>query len=223
MFARLQYGWSSQPDAPATAQQALAPVAAAVATPVAAPPEPQISIPKINVIAPVVYEPSLKNDDILTALESGVIHYSSTVLPGQTGNAVMFGHSSEDWWKPGDYKFIFVLLDKLVAGDQISINYQSQKYTYEVTGSKIVEATDFSVLDPTPTPTLTLITCSPVGTSLRRLVVTAKQVDPAPGAQAAPSAPAVQPVVPDQSLVGSSGVSTTFLNVLTGMWDGLFH
>src|ERR1700683_2152880 len=155
-----------------------APIAAANAVTTSAPAADTISIPKINVEAPVIYQQSTNENDIETALESGVVHYGNTALPGQNGNVAIFGHSSNDWWQPGNYKFVFVLLDKLSPGDLVTIDYNSTAYTYQVTGSKIVDPTDVAVLDPTTTPTLTLITCSPPGTSLRRLVVTAKQISP---------------------------------------------
>ena len=152
------------------------------------PADPTITIPKINVHAPVIYEPSTADAAFQTALESGVVHYGNTAVPGQTGNVAIFGHSSNDWWQPGNYKFVFVLLDKLTPGDQITIDYQSKRYTYEVTGSQVVDPTNVSVLNQTSTPTLSLITCTPPGTSWKRLVVTAKQVDPSPGGDATPAA-----------------------------------
>jgi LPXTG-site transpeptidase (sortase) family protein len=139
-----------------------------------------ITIPKINVHAPVQYEPSVQEAAVQKALESGVVHYGNTAVPGQAGNVAIFGHSSNDWWEPGNFKFVFVLLDKLSPGDHITLDYQSKRYTYEVIGSKVVEPTNVGVLNPTATPTLTLITCTPPGTSLRRLVLTAKQIDPDP-------------------------------------------
>lgn len=157
------------------------PSPAVTATPAAVvSPEPTISIPKLNVNAPVVYEPSIREEDVQRSLQSGVVHYGTTARPGEKGNAVIFGHSSNDWWEPGDYKFVFVLLDKLQAGDQVMVNYEGRRYTYEVTGSRVVEPTEISVLNPTKEPTLTLITCTPPGTAWKRLVVTAKQIDPAP-------------------------------------------
>jgi LPXTG-site transpeptidase (sortase) family protein len=223
IYYRLHYEWGHRQGAPALSSSAQVPVAAAGPAAVSAAPE--LAIPKINVVAPVVFESSLKNADILGALQSGVIHYANTAMPGQAGNAVIFGHSSEDWWQPGGYKFIFVLLDKLTVGDRVSVDYQSQKYSYVVTGSRVVEATDFSVLSPTATPTLTLITCSPVGTSLRRLVVTARQVDPAPSAPATAAVPATVPQAsaPGQALVGSTGVATVFWNVISAAWNSVFH
>ncbi|HVE80731.1 MAG TPA: class D sortase [Candidatus Dormibacteraeota bacterium] len=141
-------------------------------------PEPLINIPKINVSVPVVYPEVNDEASIQKALQSGVVHYAGTAKPGQRGNTVIVGHSSNDWWEPGDYKFAFVLLDKLVPGDTMTVNYNSKRYLYEVTESKVVEPTEVSVLAQTEEPILTLITCTPPGTSWKRLIVRAKQVSP---------------------------------------------
>jgi LPXTG-site transpeptidase (sortase) family protein len=172
IISQLEYSLSSHPQ-PATTSSVL------TGTQII-PAQDTITIPKINVHAPVNYEPSTAESAIQTALQTGVVHYANTALPGQIGNVAIFGHSSNDWWEAGNYKFVFVLLDKLSPGDQISLDYNSKRYTYVVTGAQVVDPTAVSVLNPTPTPTLTLITCSPPGTSLRRLVVTAKQTDPDP-------------------------------------------
>jgi LPXTG-site transpeptidase (sortase) family protein len=159
-------------------KNATAPAAATASA--VSPTDNSIIIPKINVNAPVEYISSVQESDILTALESGVVHYANTADPGQPGNVAIFGHSSNDWWEPGNYKFVFVLLDKLSPGDLVYVDYQGTRYTYQVQSSTVVDPTDVGVLNPTTTPTLTLITCSPPGTSLRRLVVTAKQISPSP-------------------------------------------
>lgn len=143
-------------------------------------PESVIIIPKINVSAPIVYADSVAEDEVMKDLESGVVHYANTAKPGENGNAVIFGHSSNDWWESGDYKFVFALLGKLEVGDQIQVNYSSRKYVYEVTEKKVVEPSEVSVLNPTPNPVLTLITCTPPGTAWQRLIIVAKQIQPSP-------------------------------------------
>ena len=65
--------------------------------------------------------------------------YSGTANPGENGNAVFFGHSSNDIWEKGNYKFVFVLLEKLAVGDQYEIHYQSRKYIYTVEQTRVVE------------------------------------------------------------------------------------
>lgn len=163
------------------------PAPAPVITPVAqvetVSPDPVISIPKLNVNAPVVYEPSIEEAKIQKSLQNGVVHYATTAKPGEPGNSVFVGHSSNDWWEPGNYKFVFVLLDKLAPGDTFSLNYGGRKYIYEVTDSKVVEPTDLSVLAPTVEPMATLITCTPPGTNWKRLIVRGKQISPVPQAQ----------------------------------------
>lgn len=143
-------------------------------------PNPVISIPKINVTAPIVFATSNVEANIQKDLESGVVHYANTANPGEPGNSVIFGHSSNDWWEPGNYKFVFVLLDRLVVGDTFTVNYNSKQYVYQVTETKIVEPNDLSVLNSDGTHQLTLITCSPPGTSWRRLIVKSKQISPEP-------------------------------------------
>jgi LPXTG-site transpeptidase (sortase) family protein len=187
------------------------------------PPEATISIPKINVHAPVIYENNTRDENqILTDLQTGVVHYAYTAEPGQPGNAVIFGHSSEDWWVPGNYKFVFVLLDKLQPGDQFSVDYQSKRYVYQVTGSKVVEPTDLSVLNQNvDSPTMTLITCTPPGTSWKRLVVTGKQILPDPSGVIASKAPS--PSGTPASLPGeNSGKGLNKVsNFISGVWQSI--
>ncbi len=145
--------------------------------------QPEIIIPKINVEIPLVFSVTSTNEsDIENALENGVVHYPTTVLPGQQGNTAYFGHSSNNIFSPGNYKFAFVLLHKLVPGDIFYITYNQKVYVYKVYDKQIVSPNDVGVLDNVPgkTATATLITCDPPGTSINRLVVWGEQISPAP-------------------------------------------
>lgn len=188
------------------------------------PAENTVSIPKIGVHAPVQYISATAEAEFQRALETGVVHYATTSLPGQFGNVAIFGHSSNDWWEPGDYKFVFVLLDRLVPGDKMTVDYQSRRYTYEVTGSKIVEPNAIEVLAPTAEPTLTLITCTPAGTSLRRLVISAKQIDPKPVTTVVVASPTPTPAAADTELPSGSknGFWSTVKNGVGEFWNNLF-
>lgn len=141
---------------------------------------PEISIPAINVKAPVIFEPSYQETQVQLALRRGVVKFATTADPGQPGNVVIFGHSSGQPWAPGDYKFVFTNLDKLRAGDKIHIDYKGQRYIYQMVSSTVVTPDQVNVLSPTDTSTLTLITCTPVGTSQKRLVIRAEQIVPKP-------------------------------------------
>lgn len=174
---------------------------------------PQVIIPKINVEIPVDY--SLTTDDesvIETALENGVVHYPSTVMPGQDGNAAFFGHSSNNIFNPGKYKFAFVLLHTLVKGDTFYLTYNGTIYVYQVIDTRIVPPSDVSVLNDTEgkTATATLITCDPPGTSINRLVVTGEQISPSPTSNS--SAPAQTISQPTQ--LASNGPS---------LWSRFWH
>jgi sortase A len=144
--------------------------------------EPKVVIPKINVEIPVVYdEPSVEEDAIQNALERGVVHYATTPNPGEKGNSVIFGHSSNNILNKGKYKFAFVLLNRLEIGDTFYLNKDGVRYAYRIYEKRIVKPTEVDVLNATSkTATATLITCDPPGTTLNRLVVIGEQISPSP-------------------------------------------
>lgn len=149
---------------------------------------PKIIINNLEVEAPVIYgEPSVNENRFQLALRRGVVHYPGTATPDKPGNVVIFGHSSGQVWAPGDYKFVFMRLDKLKAGDKIFLEYQGIRYTYDVKGLRVVAPTEVSVLEQGEGHNLTLITCTPVGTDKKRLIVSAELVSPKP-AEAKPPA-----------------------------------
>lgn len=154
-----------------------------------------LQIPTIDVNAPVIYdETSFNESKVQLALRRGVVHYGTTALPGQAGNVVILGHSSGQLWAPGDYKFVFTLLDKVKDNDRIILDYKGTRYIYKVTGREVVEPNDLTVTQPSAEPKLTLITCTPVGTSKNRLVITAKQIVPNPATATPLSAEQQKPV-----------------------------
>lgn len=152
--------------------------------------EPRLIIPKINVDVPVVYDIGADNDSQMAAMEKGVAHFAipgASSHPGEVGNTAIAGHSSNDLFDGGDYKFIFAQLDKLAVGDSIYAHYNGKRYTYVVTNKEVVKPNQINKLvNPTDKPILTLITCTPLGTAINRLLVTAEQVSPDP-TQAAPA------------------------------------
>lgn len=146
--------------------------------------EPRLIIPKINVDVPVVYDVTPDQESQLRAMERGVAWFGipgANSRPGQKGNTVLSGHSSNDLFDPGDYKFIFARLDQLAQGDTFYLNYQGVRYTYSITKKEVVKPTDVHKLVYAPEkPIVTLITCVPLGTAQNRLLVTAEQVSPSP-------------------------------------------
>jgi LPXTG-site transpeptidase (sortase) family protein len=161
-----------------------------ISTSIAPTTTPEVIIPKINVEIPVDYNETSTSESVIESdLEDGVVHYPTTVLPGQTGNAAFFGHSSNNIFNQGKYKFAFVLLHTLVNGDTFYLTYNDKVYVYKVISKQIVSPSDVAVLNPIPgqTATATLITCDPPGTSINRLVVVGQQISPSPSSNTAPS------------------------------------
>lgn len=141
----------------------------------------RIYIPEIGVDAPIVTDEKTYNPDkVQTAMQRGTVQYGASADPGQKGNIVILGHSSGQLWAPGEYKFVFTLLDKLENDDRIIIDFKGKRYIYRVSSEQVVQPTEINVLQHTKEPQLTLITCTPVGTSRNRLVITARQVSPKP-------------------------------------------
>ncbi len=127
-----------------------------------------LSIPKLKIKDAVVTVGSMD-------LKKSLIQYPQTALPGQLGNAVIFGHSVlPQFFNPKSYFTIFSTLHKLKQGDEIIIDYDSVQYKYIIDEMFEVKPTDLSVLEQRfDQKNITLITCSPPGTYLRRLVIKA--------------------------------------------------
>jgi sortase A len=110
-------------------------------------------------------------------------HYAGTALPGEIGNVFIYGHSVVPFFfDPNNYKTIFSNLHKLEDGDTIELEYNGKTFKYEVFEKKIFNPEEVNPL-ATLTPaylnekTISLMTCTPPGTTLKRLVVGAKQIE----------------------------------------------
>lgn len=133
-----------------------------------------ISIEKIDVLAPVIANVSGFNKKIYNQqLKKGVAHLERTSLPGQKSNIFLFGHSSDSIGE-GDYSEIFADLNELEKEDFITVYYQDADYQYQIDEKKIINKNEIGVTSPTNEEQLTLMTCWPIGTDEKRLIVTAK-------------------------------------------------
>jgi sortase A len=123
----------------------------------------KLSIPRIH-LEDVVLEGASSHSLLL-----GPAHLSETAIPGTLGNAVIAGHRDT----------FFRHVHSLRYGDDIYVFRGGRLFHYVVTGRKIVEPTNLSVLQPTKDGELTLITCYPthaIGPAPQRLIVVAKMV-----------------------------------------------
>ncbi|MBI5412217.1 sortase [Candidatus Peregrinibacteria bacterium] len=150
------------------------------------PTDHRLIIPKLGKNIPVVEMDTgaLNGEDwpalekqIQSGLQKGVVHYPGTAKPNEFGNVFITGHSSFYPWDPGKFKDVFARLGKLEIGEEFYLYYDQKRYAYQIIGKKEVPPTDVSVLkQPRDKKILTLMTCVPVGTTLRRLIITAAQV-----------------------------------------------
>lgn len=130
-----------------------------------------ISVPKLKIENAVV---AIGGED----LSESLIQYPGTALPGEYGNTVIFGHSVlPQFYNPKNYKTIFSTLPTLKEGDEIFIDFDGIRYRYVVVKMVEIPPNDVSVLEQRyDGEYLTLVTCVPPGTYLRRLIVRAKLV-----------------------------------------------
>lgn len=132
----------------------------------APPPLAVLRIPKIHLEVPV-----LPGTDEFT-LNRAVGHIDDTALPGTNGNSGIAGHRDG----------FFRALKDIAPGDAIELETLRGKEVYRVERTWIVAPEDVSVLDATPTRSLTLVTCYPfyfVGPAPQRFIVRAVRTDDA--------------------------------------------
>lgn len=113
-----------------------------------------------------------------TDLKNSLIQYPGTAMPGDLGNPVIFGHSVlPQFFNPKNYISIFSTLHTLDLGTEIEIKEDGATYTYRIYDMYEVMPDDLSPLAQTyDDRRLTLITCTPPGTYLRRLIVRARLI-----------------------------------------------
>ncbi len=129
-------------------------------------PNYKISIPKIGI----------DRADISTVgrdLTSYMVQINTGTTPPQKGNAVVYGHSTlPQLFNPKDYKTILANAYKLGVGDDIFVQVSDKNYKYKVVSVRVVEAEDTSVLAQDFSGSyLTFITCTPPGTTWKRLII----------------------------------------------------
>lgn len=144
------------------------------------PEDPNFSvvIPKINANARVLPNIDASNEKVyLPALQKGVAHAEGTAFPGEGGHIFLFAHSTDYFWNVGTYNAVFYLLYKLEKGDEINLFYKGKRYVYNIITKNIVDPSQVEYLiRKSNREFLTLQTCWPPGTTLKRLLIFATRV-----------------------------------------------
>jgi sortase A len=103
-------------------------------------------------------------------LNRAVGHIEDTARPGAPGNSGIAGHRDG----------FFRGLKDIRSGDVLEIETHTGIDRYRVERTWIVEPEDVSVLDPTSTPSITLVTCYPfyfIGSAPQRFIVRAVRTE----------------------------------------------
>lgn len=135
-----------------------------------------IVIPKIAANARVIDNVNPGDSTAyMAALKEGVAHASGTAYPGEVGDTYLFAHSVGNFWEVNQWNAVFYLLRELRPGDEVDIFYKEKRYIYIVYDQKTVNPDETGYLEAqTNFPRLTLQTCWPPGTTLKRLLVFAR-------------------------------------------------
>jgi LPXTG-site transpeptidase (sortase) family protein len=141
-------------------------------------PDNTLNYADFTISAPIHWDVPLAGDTVYTKLETGLTHIEGTAKPSQKGTVAVFGHSSHFPWAKGKFKTVFAPILKAKVGQVIQVNYNGKVYSYKVTKSHVINPDQMSVLNSGDESVLKLITCTPLGTSLRRHVVEAVQISP---------------------------------------------
>lgn len=125
-----------------------------------------IAIPKIHVTNALV-------STVDNNLALHLVNYAGTAIPPDNGNAVLFGHSTlPSLFDQTNYKTILANAYELTVGDRIFTTVEGKSYTYDIYAIIVIDPDDTSAFAQTyDNSYLTLITCTPPGTTLKRLVI----------------------------------------------------
>lgn len=130
-----------------------------------------ISIPKLEIENAIV-------STIDTDLEKHLVHFPGTAVPPEKGSAAIFGHSTlPQLFDRTNYKTIFANIHELSLRDKIMVNSGNNLYMYDIFAIEVTDPEDTSYLTQNyDSSYLYIITCTPPGTTWKRLVVKARLV-----------------------------------------------
>lgn len=137
-----------------------------------------LQIPSIKINVPVIKDVNPWNkNEYLPVLKNGVAHATGSAVPNANGSVFLFAHSSDFPWRMTRYNTAFFRLGRLKIGDNITITFEGEKFSYRVKEKKIVWPYEVEFLTNQNKNQLILQTCAPLGTSLKRLLIFAKPVN----------------------------------------------
>lgn len=125
---------------------------------------------------PLVYSDTLDEKQIQKYLKEGAVVLPLGTSLGESGNVVITAHSSGNQ-AFGPYRFAFAKLSELEEGNEFIISTPTAAYTYRVYGQEIVWPHEVDKLPNDDRSTVTLVTCWPLWTNFKRLLVHAELIN----------------------------------------------
>ena len=137
--------------------------------------ESVISLPSLSEPLPLVFTDTLEEKVIQDNLKDGAVVLPLGTTFGEPGNVVVTAHSSgtESF---GPYRFAFSKLSELEEGSEYTIDTPTGNYRYRVYGKEIVWPHQVDRLPDDDRSTVTLVTCWPIWTNFKRLLVHAELI-----------------------------------------------
>lgn len=118
--------------------------------------------------------------DFDTELREWVVKYPTTPTPGEGGNTLIFGHTSQERREKNPYGTVFSNIPKLQPDDEIKIVRGWELYTYKVVETVVHRPKDvdkeFQKRQDKDAEYVTLMWCYPLGTTKQRMMVIAERV-----------------------------------------------
>lgn len=115
----------------------------------------RIVIPSINVDTKVAYVPFDGHTWMIQGLREEVAWMGDTSWPGLGGNTGLAGHITVRDLGNGPFRY----LGDLIQNDVVYLYTEENVYTYSVREKRVVDQADLSVVEPTDSAQITLITC----------------------------------------------------------------
>jgi sortase A len=129
-----------------------------------------VVLPKLEAPLPLVYSETLEENQIQEDLKRGAVVLPLGTTFGEAGNVVVTAHSSGSA-AFGPYRSAFAKLSEINEGEEFSVTTPTGTYTYRVFGKEIVWPHQVDHLPQDDRSTVTLVTCWPLWTNFKRLLV----------------------------------------------------
>ena len=127
----------------------------------------RLLIPKIGVDAAINEGETI---DVLNE-KQGLWREPGTSTPSDGGNTVIAGHRFQ--YLPPNTNTLY-LLDKLSLGDSIIAHWEGREYRYTIDDIFEVDPSEIGIRNNSDHSEITIYSCTPIGSTARRLVIKAR-------------------------------------------------